>query len=187
MTDSAGSAELRSFARAEQSCCLARPASELFSCRSGLPSQVRRWAHVWRNPGHGGTGIFMRRWRSPHSSPFWAVLSGGSSAINCLNRALPPRRLVPPALAVEADIFADTTAAIGRTLCQVSKQKAPLRDSCSARTGLEMADTLRKAAITESVRVGDLPRLVVFVSRDLTTGRTMRNLRVAQQLWASAL
>ncbi len=42
-------------------------------------------------------------------------------------------------------------------------------------------------ATTENVLVGDLPRLVVFVSRDLTraTGCTMRSLRNARRLWAS--
>jgi hypothetical protein len=45
----------------------------------------------------------------------------------------------------------------------------------------------RKAAITENVCAGDLPRLVVFVGRDLTirTGCTMRALRHARRLWAS--
>lgn len=45
----------------------------------------------------------------------------------------------------------------------------------------------RKSAITENVRAGDLPRLVVFLSRDLTsrTGCTMRTLRIARRLWAS--
>jgi len=45
----------------------------------------------------------------------------------------------------------------------------------------------RKMAITENVLAGDLPRLVVFVGRDLTaqTGCTMRNLRNARRLWAS--
>src|SRR5206468_8883168 len=45
----------------------------------------------------------------------------------------------------------------------------------------------RKMAITEKVLAGDLPRLVVFVSRDLTaaTACTMRNLRNARRLWAS--
>lgn len=45
----------------------------------------------------------------------------------------------------------------------------------------------RKMAITENVLAGDLPRLVVFVGRDLTraTGCTMRNLRTSRQLWAS--
>jgi hypothetical protein len=45
----------------------------------------------------------------------------------------------------------------------------------------------RKAAITETVLAGDLPRLVVFVSRDLTerTGCTMRSLRNTRRLWAS--
>jgi hypothetical protein len=44
-----------------------------------------------------------------------------------------------------------------------------------------------KMAITENVLAGDLPRLVVFVGRDLTsrTGCTMRNLRNARRLWAS--
>jgi hypothetical protein len=44
-----------------------------------------------------------------------------------------------------------------------------------------------KAPITGNVLSGDLPRLVVFISRDLTrrTGCTMRNLRVARRLWAS--
>ena len=43
-----------------------------------------------------------------------------------------------------------------------------------------------KAPITENVLAGDLPRLVVFVGRDLTarTGCTMRNLRNARRLWA---
>jgi hypothetical protein len=42
-------------------------------------------------------------------------------------------------------------------------------------------------AITENVLAGDLPRLVVFVSRDLiaTTGCTMRCLRAARRIWAS--
>src|SRR4051794_20021767 len=45
----------------------------------------------------------------------------------------------------------------------------------------------RKMAITENVLAGDLPRLVVFVGRDLTraTGCTMRSLRHARKLWAS--
>jgi hypothetical protein len=45
----------------------------------------------------------------------------------------------------------------------------------------------RKMAITDNVLAGDLPRLVVFVSRDLTsqTGCTMRTLRNARRLWAS--
>jgi hypothetical protein len=44
-----------------------------------------------------------------------------------------------------------------------------------------------KSPITENVLAGDLPRVVVFVGRDLTTrtGCTMRNLRGARQLWAS--
>ncbi len=44
----------------------------------------------------------------------------------------------------------------------------------------------RKAPITENVLAGDLPRLVVFVGRDLTsqTGCTMRNLRLARTVWA---
>jgi hypothetical protein len=45
----------------------------------------------------------------------------------------------------------------------------------------------RKMAITENVLAGDLPRLVVFLARDLTraSGCTMRNLRNARRLWAS--
>lgn len=45
----------------------------------------------------------------------------------------------------------------------------------------------RKMTITENVLSGDLPRLVVFVGRDLTsqTGCTMRSLRNARRLWAS--
>jgi hypothetical protein len=45
----------------------------------------------------------------------------------------------------------------------------------------------RKMAITENVLAGDLPRLVVFVGRDLTkrTGCTMRSLRHGRRLWAS--
>jgi hypothetical protein len=45
----------------------------------------------------------------------------------------------------------------------------------------------RKASITETVLAGDLPRLVVFIGRDLTkvTGCTMRNLRAGRRLWAS--
>jgi len=44
----------------------------------------------------------------------------------------------------------------------------------------------QKAPITENVLAGDLPRLVVFIGRDLTsvTGCTMRNLRKARKLWA---
>ena len=44
-----------------------------------------------------------------------------------------------------------------------------------------------KAQITENVLAGDLPRLVVFIGRDLTrrTGCTMRSLRHARRLWAS--
>ena len=47
--------------------------------------------------------------------------------------------------------------------------------------------TGRKSAITENVAAGDLPRLVVFVSRDLTraTGCTMRGLRLARRLWSA--
>lgn len=45
----------------------------------------------------------------------------------------------------------------------------------------------RKAQLTENVLAGDLPRLVVFVGRDLTkrTGCTMRSLRNARRLWVS--
>ena len=45
----------------------------------------------------------------------------------------------------------------------------------------------RKMAITENVLASDLPRLIAFVSRDLTaqTGCTMRSLREARTLWAS--
>jgi hypothetical protein len=45
----------------------------------------------------------------------------------------------------------------------------------------------RKMSITANVLAGDLPRLVVFVSRDLTsrTGCTMRSLRLARRLWAA--
>ncbi len=45
----------------------------------------------------------------------------------------------------------------------------------------------RKMAITENVLAGDLPRLVIFIGRQLTTrtGCTMRNLRNARGLWAS--
>jgi hypothetical protein len=44
----------------------------------------------------------------------------------------------------------------------------------------------RKMAITETVLAGDLPRLVVFVGRDLSSqsGCTMRSLRNARRLWA---
>lgn len=44
-----------------------------------------------------------------------------------------------------------------------------------------------KMAITENVLAGDLPRVVVFVGRDLTsqTGCTMRSLRNARRLWAA--
>ena len=43
-----------------------------------------------------------------------------------------------------------------------------------------------KAPITENVQAGDLPRLMVFVGRDLTrqTGCTMRTLRFVRRLWA---
>jgi len=43
-----------------------------------------------------------------------------------------------------------------------------------------------KAPITENVQAGDLPKLVVFVCRDLTltTGCTARNLRNARRIWA---
>jgi hypothetical protein len=45
----------------------------------------------------------------------------------------------------------------------------------------------RKMAITETVLSDDLPRLMVFVSRELTgqTGCTMRSLRNARRLWAA--
>jgi hypothetical protein len=44
----------------------------------------------------------------------------------------------------------------------------------------------RKASITENVLAGDLPRLVVYIDRELTgkTGCTMRNLRNARRVWA---
>jgi hypothetical protein len=44
----------------------------------------------------------------------------------------------------------------------------------------------RKAPITENVMAGDLPRLVVFIGRDLTqrTRCTMRALRQVRRLWA---
>ena len=43
-----------------------------------------------------------------------------------------------------------------------------------------------KAPITENVLAGDLPRLVVYIDRELTlrTGCTMRNLRNARRVWA---
>jgi hypothetical protein len=43
-----------------------------------------------------------------------------------------------------------------------------------------------KESITETVKARDLPRLVVFVGRSLTqkTRVTMRNLRIARQVWA---
>jgi hypothetical protein len=43
-----------------------------------------------------------------------------------------------------------------------------------------------KASITENVLAGDLPRLVVYIDRELTreTGCTMRNLRNARRVWA---
>lgn len=45
----------------------------------------------------------------------------------------------------------------------------------------------KKSSITENVKAGDLPRMIVFVSRDLTrqTGCTMRALRHARRLWAA--
>jgi hypothetical protein len=45
----------------------------------------------------------------------------------------------------------------------------------------------RKMMITENVLAGDLPRLVVFVGRELTSrsGCTMRALRNSRRLWAS--
>jgi hypothetical protein len=45
----------------------------------------------------------------------------------------------------------------------------------------------KKASLTETAADKNLPRLLVFVSRELTsrTGCTMRNLRVARRLWAS--
>jgi hypothetical protein len=44
-----------------------------------------------------------------------------------------------------------------------------------------------KAPITENVLSGELPRLIVFVGRDLTrqTGCTMRSLRNSRRIWAS--
>ncbi|HEY8646080.1 MAG TPA: hypothetical protein VIL77_09410 [Gaiellaceae bacterium] len=44
-----------------------------------------------------------------------------------------------------------------------------------------------KAQITENVLAGDLPKLVVFIGRELTqaTGCTMRSLRHSRRLWAS--
>jgi hypothetical protein len=44
----------------------------------------------------------------------------------------------------------------------------------------------KKASITENVLAGDLPRLVVYIDRELTlrTGCTMRNLRNARRVWA---
>jgi hypothetical protein len=45
----------------------------------------------------------------------------------------------------------------------------------------------RKESIMETVKARDMPRLIVFVSRDLTmnTGCTMRGLRNGRRLWAS--
>jgi hypothetical protein len=45
----------------------------------------------------------------------------------------------------------------------------------------------RKDELTENVKAGDLPRLVVFVGRHLTsqTGCTMRSLRNCRRLWAA--
>ena len=43
----------------------------------------------------------------------------------------------------------------------------------------------KKTSLTTNVLAGDLPRLVVFIGRDLTkrTGCTMRNLRRSRRLW----
>jgi hypothetical protein len=48
-----------------------------------------------------------------------------------------------------------------------------------------MAGRGRKASITENVAADDLPRLIVFISRELTsrTGCTMRSLRDARRVW----
>ena len=45
----------------------------------------------------------------------------------------------------------------------------------------------RKASLTENVQDPDLPCLLVFIGRGLTskTACTMRNLRLARRLWAS--
>jgi hypothetical protein len=45
----------------------------------------------------------------------------------------------------------------------------------------------RKASLTDNVQDPDLPLLLVFIGRGLTsrTGCTMRNLRLARRLWAS--
>jgi hypothetical protein len=60
-----------------------------------------------------------------------------------------------------------------------------------ARAGAYLSDYFvrgagHKAPITENVLAGDLPRLVVYIDRELTlrTGCTMRNLRNARRVWA---
>ena len=76
--------------------------------------------------------------------------------------------------------FVDGWHKVGRRFWPGVQAAAYLSNYFAGRRG-------RKMAITENVLAGDLPRLVVFVGRDLTsqTGCTMRSLRNARRLWAA--
>jgi hypothetical protein len=70
---------------------------------------------------------------------------------------------------------------------KVSRKFWPGAQAASYLSGYFVSGHGSKASLTENAMAGDLPRLVVFVGRDLTerTGCTMRNLRAARRLWAS--
>lgn len=75
--------------------------------------------------------------------------------------------------------FVDGWHKIGRKPRAGGQAAAYLSSYLVGRTG-------GKATLTETVKATDLPRLLVFVSRDLTlrTGCTMRSLRTARHVWA---
>jgi hypothetical protein len=70
---------------------------------------------------------------------------------------------------------------------KLSRKFWPGKAAAAYLSGYFVSGRGRKSSITENVKAGDLPRLVVFLSRDLTarTGCTMRSLRNARRLWAS--
>jgi hypothetical protein len=69
---------------------------------------------------------------------------------------------------------------------KVGRKFWPGRQAAAYLSSYFIGGRRRKMQITDNVKAGDLPRLVVFVGRELTqqTGCTMRSLRNARRLWA---
>lgn len=69
---------------------------------------------------------------------------------------------------------------------QISRKFWPGGQAGAYLSGYFIGGVGHKASITENVLAGDLPRLVVYIDRELTmrTGCTMRNLRNARRVWA---